>query len=97
MSALNITVNGQTQTVQLGSLSPAVNQQITQAVASAGASATSSATSATEANTSAGNAAASAAAAATSAAAANLFTAGVTDLGSITAAALQTFDMGALT
>lgn len=39
MSALTITVNGQTQIIQLGSLSAAVNQQITQAVASATASA----------------------------------------------------------
>ena len=39
MSALSITVNGQTKVIQLGSLSAAVNQQITQAVASASASA----------------------------------------------------------
>ncbi|WP_269501119.1 hypothetical protein [Burkholderia sp. IMCC1007] len=44
----------------------------------------------------ANNAAASAAAAATSAAAANLFTAGVTDLGSISDPAIQTFDMGSI-
>ncbi|MCB4342536.1 hypothetical protein LA345_01135 [Burkholderia vietnamiensis] len=75
MSQITITLNGQTQIIQLGTLSPAVNQQITQAVASASASATS---------------------AATSAAAANLFTAGVTDLGLITDAPLQTFDMGSI-
>lgn len=74
MSSLAITVNGQKQVVQLGSLSQAVNQQITQAVANAGASATSAATSASNASTSASaastaatNASSSASAAATSA------------------------------
>lgn len=39
MSAIQITINGQTQVVQLGTLSAAVNQQITQAVAASAASA----------------------------------------------------------
>ncbi|MBR8360120.1 hypothetical protein KDW10_22560 [Burkholderia vietnamiensis] len=58
MSQITITLNGQTQIIQLGTLSPAVNQQITQAVASASASATSAATSATEAQAAANEAAA---------------------------------------
>lgn len=58
MSSLAITVNGQKQVVQLGSLSPAVNQQITQAVANASASAVSAAASATQAQVAAGEAAA---------------------------------------
>ncbi|HDR8930421.1 TPA: hypothetical protein QDA84_000414 [Burkholderia vietnamiensis] len=58
MSALTISINGgKTQVVQLGTLNPAVNLQITQAVANAGASATSAATSATEAQTAASEAA----------------------------------------
>lgn len=65
MSTLNI---GAT-VIHLGTLSPAVNQQITQAVAASAASAY----------------------------VANLFTAGVTDLGSIIDAPMQTFDMGSLT
>lgn len=97
MSALQITVNGQTQVVQLGTLSAAVNQQITQAVASATANAASAAASATTATNEAGIATAAAASASASAALANLFAAGVTDLGSITTAAIQTFDMGSLT
>ena len=60
MSSLTITLNGQTQVVQLGTLSAAVNQQITQAVSASAASATSAATSAGEASASATDAASSA-------------------------------------
>jgi len=42
MSALTITLNGQTQVIQLGTLSPAVNQQITQAVTNSAANAATS-------------------------------------------------------
>ena len=76
MSSLTISVNGgATQVVQLGTLSAAVNQQITQAVSAS---------------------AASAAAAQAAAAQINLFTSGITDLGSITTTVAQTFDMGSL-
>lgn len=43
MSALNITIDGATQTLQLGSLSAAVSQQITQAVTNSAASASAAA------------------------------------------------------
>ena len=49
MSALTITVNGSALTIQLGTLSPAVNQQITQAVTNSAASAIAAANSATAA------------------------------------------------
>lgn len=75
MSQVQITVNGQTQIIQLGSLSAAVNQQITQAVASS---------------------AANAAVAQAAADQINLFTSGITDLGSITTTVAQTFDMGSI-
>lgn len=68
MSQLAITVNGQTQVVQLGTLSAAVNQQITQAVSASAASATQAASSATQAGASAAASATDAAAASVSAA-----------------------------
>lgn len=74
MSQVQITVNGQTQVVQLGALSPAVNAQITAAVTSTTASAataTAAASTATAeavvATTAASTATSEAAAAATSA------------------------------
>lgn len=65
---LEITVKGCTQVVQLGTLSAAVNQQITQAVAQSAASAGAAATSAATAEAQATAAAASAVSAAESAA-----------------------------
>lgn len=85
MSQITITLNGQTQIIQLGTLSPAVNQQITQAVASASASATSAATSATEAQAAATSATADAGAA--QSAAANASTAAASASGSASSAA----------
>lgn len=74
MSTLEITVDGTTQVLQLGSLNPAVNAQINQAVTNGAASATAAEGSATAASgsasaaaTSASNASSSASAASTSA------------------------------
>lgn len=71
MSSLNITVGGQVTTVQLGTLSAAVNQQITQAVASTTASAASASASASSAGASATSASTNAASAGTSASSAS--------------------------
>lgn len=60
MSTLEISVDGTSQIIQLGSLSAAVNQQITQAVASASASAATATTEAGIATEQAFNAAESA-------------------------------------
>lgn len=98
MSALSIVVNGQTQVVQLGTLSAAVNQQITQAVSSATSSASTATAAASTATTEAGVATTAAStatteaqAAATSAAAsANAYSAiangAATDAGALTGA-----------
>jgi hypothetical protein len=64
MASLQVTVNGQTQILQLGTLSAAVNAQITQAVANSAASATQAAASATTATNEASAASTSAAQAA---------------------------------
>jgi hypothetical protein len=67
MSSLTITVNGQTQVIQLGTLSAAVNQQITQAVASTTASAATATAAAATATSEAGVATAAAGTATTQA------------------------------
>jgi hypothetical protein len=70
VSALTINVNGQTQVVQLGSLSAAVSQQITQAVSSASASAATATGAASTATAEAGIATAAASTATSQASAA---------------------------
>lgn len=72
MSTLQITVGGQVQTIQLGTLSAAVNQQITQAVATSGASALTATGAAETATNEAGIATGSAATAAAQAIAASV-------------------------
>jgi hypothetical protein len=82
MASITVTVGKKTQVITLGTSDSAAAVLLEAA---------------STASTKADAASASAASAASSAAAANLFMAGVTDLGSITDAPLQTFDMGTIT